>query len=828
MTPTSSIHSSQQQQQQFQPSPPPQQPLWNPHANGNPMVPPMSAAQAQTRPPVDPFPAQQWRRPSSTGSTVTTQTTQTHRQSMDFSPAPSERPYSTVGSPTPSQPATYQPGLASRSQSYASVPPRDDDPTKRYSSQSFGTFGGGRPPISRPPSDCGTDLSGTGAGDHEVSKQTHHEGLLMFALQSQMSTSSRPQQRFSIANADPKPRPIRARHSVGGSAGPSANMLSGSSSTSPRPWQSAEDEKARLYAEARARAAQTQHDGGASLTRIGMDSAIPTSDPPEYAPQATFPVPLPTSVSPPTSPPGRVLDATPSLPKSHVSAIEEKEQQRQRFELAQRRAVSGGRPSALEAVGENESEFTARPSSVAPPPSAWSGHGHSPQIPQLETAAEEKERVRYRMAIERREQFSGEGSASGSAGPAPAIDEPVPYDALYPVGPPVVGSSSNPQAAPPVVALGAVDEKEQMRRYHEAQERVAALSVGGSSASAHIAPPITPTFASPAVPSPAASNQNSPNPNMYISAEQEKDMMRRRYEEATQAVSKGHSRDSSLSGPSSHLAPVHDFNQAPTASSSIAGLQQYMSAEEEKAMMRRRFEEATNAVNRSRQSMSPPRSPAPVASASVPIPLQAYKLVTEEKDLASQRFQDPTGAVSRAALTDGLVASSSTARSDAQRSPGASVPQYMSANDEKDMMRKRYEAATTAVNRGVGSSKLDGGMGSDGSMYGSRPVSPQHNRPVSPPQQFARDPTVRAGKAKATRPTSVEFDEPPPPLPARPPAEYITLLSPVDGMSSEQPPWAQHYGPTAPLNFHRAFKGDARSSQSFNEAGHESDLRGYH
>lgn len=466
-----------------------------------------------------------------------------------------------------------------------------------------------------------------------------------------------------------------------------------------------------------------------------MDEAIPAFDPPEYAPQATFPVPRPTSASPPTSPAGRVLDLPPSLPKAYLSAAEEKEQQRQRFEQAQRRTAPGGRNRALTVVGESESEQSQSASS-APPPSAWTNSPKASSTSKFETAAEEKERLRYEMAIERREQHAGEASGSNLSGPS--VDEPVSYNALF-------STTTQPANTPQTSAL---DEKEQKRRYHEARDRVAS---GGGSGSSGVHGLEQTTR--------QQKSAQSSTPAAYLSAEQEKELMRQRYENATRAVAQGLGPGTAIEAGQEPMAGGSSTRETPLA-------QEYMSADQEKAMMRKRFEAATQAVNARGQSISPSSSPQPNSFATSS--RREYDGSPNMPSIGQMKLQNGT----------------SPSRGSSQPMAQSEDQHFVSAEAEKDMMRRRYEEATSAVNRGGESTPTRGG-----SSEIHRPLSVMGN---GYPSQSASGPSSRAGKSWATQ--IPPADAPPPPLPTRPPAEYINLLSPVDATDADIPPWAFNDG----------------------------------
>ena len=107
----------------------------------------------------------------------------------------------------------------------------------------------------------------------------------------------------------------------------------------PLAWPTAEDEKTRLYAAARAKAVASQQAGGVSLERIGLQnqSSVPTDAPPDYFPVNASP---PGAGSPTTAGPSNGAIASKPV-AAFASAAEEKDQQRQRYDAAQRRVAFG-------------------------------------------------------------------------------------------------------------------------------------------------------------------------------------------------------------------------------------------------------------------------------------------------------------------------------------------------------------------------------------------------------------------------------------------------------------------------------------------------------
>jgi hypothetical protein len=463
---------------------------------------------------------------------------------------------------------------------------------------------------------------------------------------------------------------------------------------------------------------------------------------------------------------GQDLNQSPrSIQQEYMSAADEKDMMRRRFEEAKGRVDGAGSSSAGAALAAGAAgaaiaaggayAASAAGHSTQPsynqPPSAQA----SPQTPQVQqaymSAAEEKDMMRRRYeeatsAVSRAAagDSPGAGSSSQAAGPSnPGPSQPPPIPAAY---------------------MSAAEEKEMMRkRYEEATNAVsrAAGSSGGPSTQASPTAPQSSTMASAYAPS-SPTPQRPAVPAAYMSAAEEKEMMRRRYEEATNAVNRAAGMDTPGAGPSSSSAP------APPAAIPAA----YMSAAEEKEMMRKRYEEATNAVNRAAGSSSSPQqgssaqfhsqSPSPQAASSSTIPA-AYMTAAQEKEMMRQRYEQATSAVARAAGMDSAGAGPSSAPATSVPSdqpipydelfgppPGSSAgpSTHMSAGEEKDVMRRRYEEATSAVNRAAGGS----------------------SRATGPSTSPQRSMTLRE------RMMSALPDGPPPPLAPRPPREYVEML----------------------------------------------------
>lgn len=385
-----------------------------------------------------------------------------------------------------------------------------------------------------------------------------------------------------------------------------------------------------------------------------------------------------------------------------------------------------------------------------------------------------------------------------------------------------------------IAAIGAIDEKEQMRRYDEAKERVAATSGSGSGSGNNC-------------------NSNSASGGGRLpaivsgvpNALSEKEQMRRYYEAQDRVAAAAASASGSANRPSSVPVPVTRSVSTPV------GLM------DEKEQMRRYYE----AQDRVAAAASGASGSGNVTSCTSTrhstlssIPTTAHADVVDEKE-QMRRYYEAEDRVARAAeRRAGLASASASASGSASGSVENDAPpptfeasassssnggsgggaNHLSAEEEKALMRQRYELAQTAVRKnmspdpsGTSNSQPIPPARSKSSFFpGSRsaalPTSSSsvpftlipNGRPLSnvttatmstsSDSPNLRDPLVSAGKARTAH--TGNKDEgygyaggsgigggggngggssanvpagPPPPLPTKPPREYIHLLSPV-------------------------------------------------
>lgn len=613
-----------------------------------------------------------------------------------------------------------------------------------------------------------------------------------------------------------------------------------------------------------------QKASGASLDRIGLgsggggspgillgssadggadDEEVDDVPPPEYAPprppaqgEYVAPIrPISTYTSRPsersitsTSTPQSSSTAPPSSPsafdKVYLSAGQEKEAQRRRYENATSRVYAGSSPamsntpSTKQAVDAGPVHFPTSPAPIVTSTSSPAPLTSAPAEDQISSLSEKEQMKRYyeaqdRVARAAAQRQNGEGGVDGQAG---SSGSGLGRDGRASLG---VGNS--------IAAIGAIDEKEQMRRYDEAKERVAATSGSGSGSG-----------------SGNNCNSNSASGGGRLAAIvsgvpntlSEKEQMRRYYEAQDRVAAATGSTSGSANRPSSVPVPVTRSVSTPV------GLM------DEKEQMRRYYE----AQDRVAAAASGASGSGNVTSCTSTrhstlssIPTTAHADVVDEKE-QMRRYYEAEDRVARAAerragLASASASASGSVENDAppptfeafasSSSNGGSGggANHLSAEEEKALMRQRYELAQTAVRKnmspdpsGTSNSQPIPPVRSKSSFFpGSRsaalPTSSSsvpftlipNGRPLSSVTTATmstssdspnlRDPLVSAGKARTAH--TGNKDEgygyaggsgigggggnggggssanvpagPPPPLPTKPPREYIHLLSPV-------------------------------------------------
>ncbi|WVR00358.1 hypothetical protein IAU59_007501 [Kwoniella sp. CBS 9459] len=568
-----------------------------------------------------------------------------------------------------------------------------------------------------------------------------------------------------------------------------------------------------------------------------------------------------------------------------ASALSEKEQMRRYYEAQDRVAAAASGANSI-----NSSAQAGHSANQASGPSSSQSQSHSQApVPGYEspsraptasgftpggggTALSEKEQMRrYYEAQDRVEQAQrGEGTSQTGASTPPRAN---------------MNSQSTASASAPAGSGSgsgsAMDEKEQMRRFYEAQDRVAQASGGGVSAPGYqVTPPRpaqiaalqgqgqarsprTPTFPTtsrPSSPSPSMSASGSrtpptghgggqPKTGAVISAVDEKEQMRRYYEamdRVQQASSSGrlgsgsgsgsesgskqvnpstgsparsggptntYPPTSSRSGSGFNFAPIVDSPPAFESSSSSAypvvgattgtaasgsttgaraeagagaggGGSRFASAADEKEAMRRRYEDATAAVER--HASPPPPVPATRTQQTSSNPFHEFSAAAgSSTELGLQRPRTSLGTndtATSAGNGQGFDSSSGSVRIGATPSLALGDAGILLARPNTANPDVSGVPPTVTVHRKPTSTSQD-----------LISLAPAPDSPL-----ISRDPTIKAGKARATSqdlnipPNTNSNGEdrvtegngsaaPPPPLPARPPKEYVRLLSPVGG-----------------------------------------------
>lgn len=578
-------------------------------------------------------------------------------------------------------------------------------------------------------------------------------------------------------------------------------------------------------------------DGGAD------DEEVDDVPPPEYAPprppaQGEYVAPVRPISTYTCRPSERAITSTstsqsssaapPSSPsafdKVYLSAGQEKEAQRRRYENATSRVYAGSSsavPNTLstkQAVDAGPIHFLTSAAPFATSTSSPAPSTAAPAEGQISSLSEKEQMKRYyeaqdrvaRAAVQRQ---NGEGRVDGQVG---SSGSGLGRDGRASLG---VGNS--------IAAIGAIDEKEQMRRYDEAKERVAATSGSGSGSGNNC-------------------NSNSASGGDKLpaivsgvpNALNEKEQMKRYYEAQDRVAEAAASASGSGNRPSS--VPVSVTRSVSTP----VGLM------DEKEQMRRYYE----AQDRVAAAASGASGSGNVTSCTSTrhstlssIPTTAHADVVDEKE-QMRRYYEAEDRVARAAERRAGFASASgsvengappptfeaSASSSSNGGSGGSA-NHLSAEEEKALMRQRYELAQTAVRKNM-SPDPSGTSNSQpirparskssfvpGSKSAALPTSSSsvpftsipNGRPLSnvttatmstsSDSPNLRDPLVKAGKARTAH--TGNKDEgygyaggsgiggggrnggggssanvpagPPPPLPTKPPREYIHLLSPV-------------------------------------------------
>lgn len=321
-------------------------------------------------------------------------------------------------------------------------------------------------------------------------------------------------------------------------------------------------------------------------------------------------------------------------------------------------ANPGGSSSSSKPSGAQLYQQAMAARKIVPPTQATPTKPGSSSGPIYPTAEQEKAALRrYQEAKEAVDRTQGvlgpeESSSSGPAGPA-RDSGPIAYEALFPNA----GSSSagapppaNQEPPPPPFAGGApvgpaaiLSEKERLKREYEARD-AAALAAQRQQQQ-------QPSYASPPpafTPTPPPFTPSAPAPAQYANAIAEKEALRRKFEAQDRAAAAAAaalpppaplqtpSRNSSArpqpppgSGGGSYTAPLSP-NSRPTPSTpgnAASGSSRILTAAEEKALLKAKFEAQDAAASRSPAPLQPrangrangaPGTPSPPPFSSAP------------------------------------------------------------------------------------------------------------------------------------------------------------------------------------------------------------------
>ncbi|KAH9901429.1 hypothetical protein C8Q73DRAFT_786799 [Cubamyces lactineus] len=370
-----------------------------------------------------------------------------------------------------------------------------------------------------------------------------------------------------------------------GSTAPPAVVTATSPSKPATQWETAAQEKARLYEQAQAAVARARSveasspasikpsmSTGAALYADAMSAInkplVPSSSPARATSAIASPTSPPATLSPIVSPTPARQSTTPSL----LSAADEKAMLQRYYDAknkvyqTQTGIIPAASPTAA-ALASPGPPAVASPMSpqAALSPAAGSTPARQSTAPSLPSAADEKAMLqRYYEAKTKVFQ-----TQTAHYGRVPGNAEPVPYDALYPASQQAASPTpsqsypqSQPLSPPPFQASGSssqhpiLSEKERLRRHFEAQDAAARQVTPPPQGQWQPPPPQDPYPGSPPPPhaypqaplmapmSPDAAARlssfspvgspppfsPSAAPSQPLSAFEEKEMLRRRYE----------------------------------------------------------------------------------------------------------------------------------------------------------------------------------------------------------------------------------------------------------------------------------------------------------
>jgi len=480
--------------------------------------------------------------------------------------------------------------------------------------------------------------------------------------------------RFTITNAQPQEipgAPARQRSAQATGSGPAAAIAA-------RQWPTAEEEKLKLYEKARAQVAKVQG---------------PAASPPPATMRSS---PPPNSI---TATAAATDSQSPNQNPAWLSAEDEKLRlfQKAQAAVAKTQGVAGAPPPATATHTRNNSDpkssgqktsaaalyaeaMNAQNRSGIGAAQAGGSSHTSPNkpsaVPYL-TAEQEKAALRRyeeaKRAVDRTQSGGYPGEDSGGSSSA----GPVAYESLFPAAKTSPTTSSHPPPpaadAPPSFESAAgssnimahLSEKERLRRQYEAQDAAAV-------ARQNQAPPPPAAYTSPP-PAPApAPTAGPPTPNQYTNALEEKEALRRKFE-ARDRAQKAQAAAATPPPPvrannGNDLPPAFDEGSSspsrspnanttgfrPTPLPPASGSSRVLTAAEEKALLRAKYE-ARDSVRKPAQQPPAPQpavnglssaingTSAAAATPSTPPPLMPrppveYIKETQEEDARLSRL----------------------------------------------------------------------------------------------------------------------------------------------------------------------------------------------
>ncbi|TFK21305.1 hypothetical protein FA15DRAFT_672691 [Coprinopsis marcescibilis] len=369
--------------------------------------------------------------------------------------------------------------------------------------------------------------------------------------------------------------------------------------TSGRHWPSAEEEKLQLYEQARRKVEESQGPqaappaansyssgqaaSGGSGSGSGSGSRAANNASPQRNTSATA---------------GNARPQWPSAEEEKVALFQKAQQAAQRFQDPNAFTAGESGPATPDVGGGSGSKpkgaelyqqaMAARNRSAAPT--------QQPPPNRYQTAADEKAALR-RYEEARRAVEQTQGVVPPVAPPANLSNAPIPYEDLYPAPPngaPPHADDPPPFVQPPngapVGPQAILSEKERLRREYEARD---AAVLARRNAPEAAPPPFTPS--APPEPTPLAPGQ----PGQYLSAIQEKEQMRRKLEaqdRAAAAAAKNQNQNQTGPPPppftsrAQPVSPLSPTGSRPPPQPPTAGGSRILTAAEEKAMLRAKYE----------------------------------------------------------------------------------------------------------------------------------------------------------------------------------------------------------------------------------------------